>query len=255
VGGPVVLWLTYRALRRKREPSAVRQKTRAKRPTRSAVPTSAPATPVQRFWQILIAAGVVLGVAVVGERDPLGVGHLTLLSLQVVGLSLLAAVIPWRRSTLAIVILAGCAVDFSFGVLLQAHVEGLENDAQATVFPGMEFTGRAIQATPPGPDALSPSAWNNWYEKHQLAVYDTWLRDLQRTTGAAPAFQAMMPDYRKSMEKAAADDVKSWQGWFGRHGGEAEFIGDHVGNWSAALQVLLVALFLGLAGSVYWRTA
>jgi len=258
VGGPVVLWLTFRALRRKKEQprdqTKERTKARAKRPARSVAQTAAATTPVQRFWQVLIAAGVVLGVAVVGERDPLGVGHLTLLSLQVVGLSMLAAMIPWRRGVLTIVILVGCAIDFSFGVLLQAHVEGLENDAQAAVFPGMEFNGTAIQATPPGPDALSPSAWNNWFEKHQLAVFDVWLRDLQRKSGALPAFQAMMPDYRKSVQKAAAEDVKSWQGWFGRHRGEAEFLGDHVASWSAAFQVLLVGLFLALAGSVYWRT-
>ena len=195
-----------------------------------------------------------LGVAVVGERDFLGVGHLTLLSLQVVGLSLLVAVVPWRRGTLAILILAGCAVDFSCGVLLQAHVESLDNGAQASVFPAMEFAGGAIQTAQPGPDALSRSAWNNWFVKHKLAVYGRWLRDLERQYGSLPAFQQMMPGYRNTVRKAAADDARSWQGWFAHHGGEAEFLGDHVGNLSATLQVLLVALFLGLAGWVYWRT-
>jgi hypothetical protein len=57
------------------------------------------------------------------------------------------------------------------------------------------------------------------------------------------------------VQKAAADDAKEWQGWFGHHGGEVEFLGDHVAGWSAALQGLLVALFLGLAGRVYWRTS
>ena len=254
VGGPVVMWLTYRALRRGRQQPLGKAKARAKKLVRSAAYIVSPTTPVQRFWQILIAAGVLLGVAVVGERDPLGVGHLTLLSLQVVGLAMLAAVIPWRRSALTIVILMGCAIDFSLGVLLQSHVEGLENDAQFSVFPGMEFTGKAIQATAPGPDALTPSAWNNWFIKHHVAIYDVWLRDLQRTYGAQPAFLAMMPGYQKTVERAAADDTKSWQGWFGRHRGQVEFLGDHVGNWSAGLQGLLVALFLGLAGGVYWRT-
>jgi hypothetical protein len=255
VGGPVVLWLTYRALRRRWQQAAARPKARAKRPARKVRQILAAATPEQRFWRVLVAAGVLLGVAVVGEHDPLGVGHLTLLSLQVVGLSMLAAVIPWRRGTLTMVILAGCAVDFSFGVLLHAHVEGLENDGRASVFPGMEFTGTAIQSARPGADALSASAWNNWFEKHRLSVYDRWLRGLDRQYGSLPAFQAMLPDYRKTVQKAAADDAKEWQGWFGHHGGEVEFLGDHVAGWSAALQGLLVALFLGLAGRVYWRTS
>jgi hypothetical protein len=252
VGGPVVLWLAYRALRRRRQQSAARPKVqRPKRRAREIPQTLAGATPEQAFWRILVAAGVVLGVAVVGESDLFGVGHLTLLSLQVVGMSMLAAVIPWRRGTLAIVILAGCAVDFSSGVLLQAHVEGLENTAQSTVFPGMEFTGGAVQASPPGPDALSPSAWNNWFVKHRLLDYDVWLRDLKQRYGSDPAFQATLPQYKEIADKVVAGDIKNWQGWFVHHGGQVEFLGDHVGAWSAAFQVVLVALFVGLAARVY----
>jgi hypothetical protein len=237
VGGPVVLWLAYRALRRRRQQSAARPKVqRPKRRAREIPQTLAGATPEQAFWRILVAAGVVLGVAVVGESDLFGVGHLTLLSLQVVGMSMLAAVIPWRRGTLAIVILAGCAADFSSGVLLQAHVEGLENTAQSTVFPGMEFTGGAVQASPPGPDALSPSAWNNWFVKHRLLDYDVWLRDLKQRYGSDPAFQATLPQYKEIADKVVAGDIKNWQGWFVHHGGQVEFLGDHVGAWSAAFQ-------------------
>ena len=254
VGGPLVLWLTYRALRRRRQHAAAPPKTKSKRPARKAADTLAAATSEQVFWRILIAAGVLLGVAVVGERDPLGVGHLTLLALQVVGITAIAAAISWRRGVLTTVILLGCVVDFSFGVLLQAHVEGLENGTEA-VFPGMEFTGATIQGIAPGPEALSPSAWNNWFEKHQLSIYEVWLRELQQKSGNLPAFQAMLPDYRKTMQGAAASDTKGWQGWFQRHGGDAEFLGDHVAAWSAAFQVLLAALFLGLAGRVYWRAA
>jgi hypothetical protein len=254
VGGPLVLWLAYRALLRRQEVVAP-AKTKSKRPARKAATVAATATAEQVFWRILIAAGVLLGVAVVGERDPLGVGHLTLLALQVVGITAIAALMPWRRNVLTAVILVGCAVDFSFGVLLHAHVEGLENSAQEAVFPGMEFTGRAIQGIPPGPEALSASAWNNWFEKHQLSIYDVWLRELQQKSGNLPAFQAMLPDYRKTVENVTANDTKAWQGWFQRHGGDAELLGDHVAAWSAAFQGLLVALFLGLAGVVYWRTA
>ncbi|MEI9971197.1 MAG: hypothetical protein WDO73_03575 [Ignavibacteriota bacterium] len=253
VGGPVALWLAYRALRRRRALPSVPASTKSKKPARKPLPAVTAVTPEQLFWRILIAAAVVLGIAVVGERDPLGVGHLTLLSLQVVGLTMIAALLPLKRGLLAIVIL-GCAVDFSFGVWLQAHVEGREND-RASVFPGMEFTGKTIQPISPGPDALSSSAWNNWFEKHRLSEYEVWLRDLQQKSGNLPAFQAMLPDYRKTMENAAAEDRAAWQGWFAHHGGDAEFIGDHVASGSAVLQGVLVALFLGLAGFVYRRAA
>ena len=255
VGGPLVVWLAYRALRRKRPPTAARPRAKLKRPAAKVPPETIPVTPEQLFWRILIAAGVVLGVAVVGERDVLGVAHLTLLSLQAVGLAMLAAVVPWRRGTLAMVILAGCAVDFSFGVLLHAHVESLENDAQTTVFPGMIFTGTSIQSAQPGLDALSLTAWNNWFEKHQVVVYDWWLRDLNRQYGHLPEFRAMVPGYKHTQEKVLADDAGIWQGWFGHHGGEAVFLGDHASGWSALTMALLVALFLGLAGRVYWLTS
>jgi len=254
VGGPVVLWLAYRALRRRAPaPAAPPQKRSRKRPAKVA-PAIAQITPEQRFWRILIAAGILLGIAVVGERDQMGVAHLTTLSLQVLGLSMLAAVVPWRRRTLALLILAGCAVDFSCGVLLQAHVESLDNTAQNTVFPSMEFVDGSIQTPPPGPGALARSAWNNWFTKHKLSANDRWFRELDQRYGGDPAFQAIRPIYRETVDKARADDARLWQGWFGRHGGEAEFLGDHVAGGSAVAQVLLVMLFLTLAGGVYWRT-
>jgi len=249
VGGPLVLWFTYRALRR---PPPLRPKSRSKRDARKAPLTSPPVSPEQRFWQILIAAGVLLGIAVVGERDPLGVGHLTLLSLQVVGLAMLAAVVPWKRGILTMLILAGCAVDFSLGVWLHAHVEGLDNTAESNVFSGLEFSSGAIRMAS-GPDALSTSAWNNWYTKHNLAVLQRWRKDLNQRYGDDPAFQKALPGYQGTLDKAVAQDAKAWQGWFANHGGEVTFLGDHVTAWSPVFQALLVVLFLGLAGSVYRR--
>jgi len=250
-GGPLVLWLTYRALRR---PPPRQPKSRSKRAAK-APPSFASVSPEQRFWQILIVAGVVLGIAVVGERDPLGVGHLTLLSLQVVGLAMVAAVVPWRRGILTMLILAGCAVDFSCGVWLQAHVEGLDNTAETTVFPGLQFSNGALGVVEPGPDALSGSAWNNWFTKHRLAVFDRWLTDLTRQHGSDPRFQAALPGFRGQMEKARAEDAQRWQGWFAHHGGEVTLLGDHVAAWSTVFQALLVVLFLGLAASVYRSAA
>jgi hypothetical protein len=258
VGGPLVLWLAYRAIRRRRRQPSARPPGRGKRPAGKVPQESGGITAEQRFWLILMVAGLFLGIAVVGERDPGGAAHLTLLSLQVLGLSMLAAIIPWRRRTLAILVLAGCTVDFSLGVLLQAHVESLENTAQSTVFPGMEFVGGSIQTAAPGPDGLSHSSWNNWFVKHQLVVFDWWRRELEQRYGSDPAFRATLPAYEANVDKARADDNNIWQNWFGRHGGEAQFLGDHVAGSSGlgtnVATALLLMLFLGLAGSVFWRT-
>jgi hypothetical protein len=118
----------------------------------------------------------------------------------------------------------------------------------------VEFVGGKIQTVAPGPDALSGSAWSNWFSKHRLVAYDWWLAGLEKQHGSDPAFQAMLPAYRGQMEKVRSEDALKWQGWFANHGGETLFLADHLTAWSTVSQVLLVALFLALAGSVYWRT-
>jgi hypothetical protein len=52
-----------------------------------------------------------------------------------------------------------------------------------------------------------------------------------------------------------------WQGWFGRHGGQLEFLGDHLGGSSGsygavanAVTAVLLLLFVGLAGRVFRHT-
>jgi len=68
VGGPLVLWLLWGFVRR---PSA---------PPRE-----------WRFWRFLIPVCVLVGMVVVGERSPFGAAHLTLIPLEILGLSLVAA--------------------------------------------------------------------------------------------------------------------------------------------------------------------
>jgi len=264
VGGPLVLWLVYCALRRKRQPPAPQHTARRKRPPGKVgkagkAPESTAGGPTERrFWLALIVGGVLLGIAVVGERDPLGVAHLTLLALQVLGLSMLAAVIPWRRRSLAILLLAGCAVDFSLGVLLQARVESLDNTAHSKVFPEMEFVGGEIRNTAPEAGTLTYSAWQNWYYKHRLALHMRWLGELQQRHGNDAAFRKILPNLTAQIASLQAEDATTWQGWFGRHGGELEFLGDRValrfGPGTAAATALLLALLLVLAGGVILRT-
>ena len=100
---------------------------------------------------------------------------------------------------------------------------------------------------------FSNSAWNNWFQKHRLSVYYTWLRDLVRKYGNLPSFQAMLPGYEETLKKALSDDATMWQGWFSRHNGEVVFLGDDAAAWSGALQVLLAVLFIGLVGGAWWR--
>lgn len=274
VGGPLVLWLAYGELRRRRQPPA-RAQTAAtarqlKRPAGKAqAAAAAPASPAsgnprgsvspeRGFWLFMSVGCVLLGIAVVGERDYMGVAHLTLLALQALGLSLLAAAIPWRRRSIAILLLAGCAVDFSLGVLLHAQVESRENSAQHMVFPEMVFVNGTIATTRPGADTLSRSAWQNWYDKQRLALHLRWLVELLQRHGNEAAFQKIAPKLTDQIARLRQDDTALWQGWFQRHGGQARFLGDRVaGRFGAGATVaaaLLVLLFLGLAGGVFLRT-
>jgi len=282
VGGPLILWLMYRAFRWKRKEPDARPPVRAKRRVGEAsafrrkrkepdarplargkgmsgeVPERTAGAPELRFWQILIAGCLFLGVAVVGERDLFGSAHLTLLSLQALGLSMLAAVIPWRRRSLAILLLAGCAVDFSLGVLLQARVESLENTAQRTVFPPLVVVGGALQIAAPGAEGLSDLAWYNWYRKHQYALDQSWFREVDRRSGKDPTLQNILPRMSDLLKRDRSEDASLWQGWYGRHGGEMEFLGDHAAGSSGArttvATALLSMLFLGLAATVFQRT-
>jgi hypothetical protein len=93
VGGPVILWLLYRRLRRK---------------SRNRWEDGA-------FWFVFVSCSLVLGTAVIGGREPLGLAHGVMLSLELIGLTLLASVIT-RRKTLTTLVLIGSLIDFSLGV-------------------------------------------------------------------------------------------------------------------------------------------
>ena len=51
-----------------------------------------------KFWLAFVPCCVLVGILVVGERDSLGDAHLTLLSLEAMGLALLAGTLPVRRA-------------------------------------------------------------------------------------------------------------------------------------------------------------
>jgi hypothetical protein len=224
-GGPLVVWLVWRGLRR-------RENARRER----------------LFWLLLIPFCFAAGIAVVGERDPTGVAHLTLLPLEVLGLTLLAANFSWRRAV-AFVILAGCIVDFSLGIFLHARIENLENSPERTVFPGLTVAGTVLAIGLPGPDSLSRTAWSNWFFKHHDALCRQWLQELSEYRLSAAALQSA----RAPLEHELQQDDALWYGWYARNDGTLTFLGDHFTgpSWHGAdaQTLLLLALFLGLV----WR--
>jgi len=231
VGGPFVLWLLWGFVRRR-----------------------APRLHEWRFWRVLIPCSIILGVAVVGERDLMGSAHLTLMPMEVLGLSLIVAAFPWRRLA-ALAIVAGCIVDFSLGVFLQARVEALENTPQRTVFTaGLNLGYGGFQMGSPTPDGLSESAWGNWFFKHRFAL-------CRRFLGRLPGYQPPDAADRQVLSRAQAqlqrhldEDTLFWRGWWGRRDYTMAFLGDDVagesGEGAGVPRAMLLILFLALMGAL-----
>ena len=231
VGGPFVLWLLWGFARR-----------------------GSAAAPEWRFWRVLIPCAVILGVAVVGERDLVGSAHLTLIPMEVLGLSLIAAAFPWRRVA-ALAIVAGCIVDFSLGVFLQARIEALENTPQRTVFTaGLNLGYAAFQVGTPTRDGLSQVAGGNWFSKHQFAVYRRYLDILAAYQPADAETREVVARAQAQLRKNLDEDAVSWHGWWMRHDYTLDFLGDDVAGrsaWRAVVpQAVFLVLFLALVGAL-----
>ncbi|HXK02354.1 MAG TPA: hypothetical protein VMS37_08125 [Verrucomicrobiae bacterium] len=218
-GGPVVVWFLIRALRN-------------------------PATKLRSFWLSLIAFSVMVGLVVVGERDYFGVGHLTQLAMFAIGLTLLAARFGSKR-WVAMLIVAGCAIDFGLGVFFQARVEHLENTTGHTVFSGLTLSNAGIDVATPGAESLSSAAWGNWFRKHQYALSERWSRELAGFRPNDPAAEQTKAAIRPTLEQSLRDEGRVWHGWYRNHGGEIVFLGDHFGD-SDATSVVMLLLAMGL---------
>jgi hypothetical protein len=81
------------------------------------------ARPELRFWLAFVVGSFVLGIAVHGTPDDVGLVHICLQPLMLLGVVFVAASVPDLPVWLRGVALAGCAVDFSMGVLLQFAME------------------------------------------------------------------------------------------------------------------------------------
>ncbi|HYW46748.1 MAG TPA: hypothetical protein VE959_28030 [Bryobacteraceae bacterium] len=196
VGGPLVLYLLWKAMRQRRRESV--------------------------FWLMLIPFCLVAGVAVQGERECFGVAHVTLQTLMALGLTFLSASFFHLRRLAAMLLIAGCVTDFALGVFLQAQVENAENSAENQVF-SMELTGTGMQ---PLSYQLAPGAWPNWMGKHMLAASSRSIEESVQN-GLITANQAQM---RRSFYEQW--DRDHFGGWYGRHNGEMVFLGDQADRWS-----------------------
>lgn len=229
IGGPFVLWLLFSELRNPHGRISERH-----------------------FWLAFIPAIVVMGIAVVGERDTIGLAHLTLLPVATLGVTLLAASFPWSRAVVLLV-LAGCVADFSLGIFLQLRVENFENSAQRTVFSGMTVEDNSITIGAPGPGSLSRAAWNNWCLKNRERLLRQWIQQ----TSAEPQTPSVV-QFRDGLRNQVTKNAREFGGWFAKHDGHLTFLGDDLANLSLggidAASVVLLLLFGALMGR-FWKEA
>ena len=226
IGGPLIVWLVYRLLVRGQRTSE------------------------RLFWRVIVPVCVVLGVAVVGERDELGVPHLTLLALEAAGITLLAAAFPKLSGLMRLVVMVGCCIDLSFGVFLQARIESLENTGEEAVFPEMTYrVGGRFDLAAPTSHSLSRQAWRNWQMKHRAGLHEKWLRELPRGHEADPEFQAAWKEFEIGVKRGLQDEEVNWQGWAKRHGGQAQYLGDLVAGSSGRGTDIASVAFLLMYGA------
>jgi hypothetical protein len=210
------------------------------------------------FWRFFVPFCVVAGIAVVGERDSNGVPHLTLLSLEALGLALVAANFRRLPQFLRFLLIAGCCADFYFGIYLQARIENMENTPQRVVFPDLQYAGGRFITNGVGPYNLSNAAWQCWALKHRVALLPRWLEDLPRLHGAEPLFQRWWPATAKQFREWLDFDAANCGGWAARHGGTIEYLGDLVAGPSGqGVEIagwVFAALFLGMIGALARET-
>jgi hypothetical protein len=223
IGGPLIWWFFFRGLRR---PGAERN-----------------------FWLALVLCMVIANFALHGERDPFGVAHITLISMMALGLTFLAAKFTTRRS-LALLVVAGCAIDFSLGVWLQIRIEHLENTPDPAVFARIQINGVHLDIAPAGPSTLARTSGGNWFRKHQYALAENWLRSIAATYPGNRGIPPMQARVQSVLTEVVRQDDELFGGWYKRHGGAFEFIGDHFGDSDWSIVLLAIG---GIA--ILWKLA
>jgi hypothetical protein len=229
-GGPLVLCLLYQWLRSGRAHSSGRI-----------------------FWPAFILVSAVLGIAVVGESGVTGVAHLTLLPLDALGITLIAASFPWKR-LVAGMLIAGCLADFSLGIFLNVRIQSLDNSPQKIIYDDkIRVSNDQVSTGESTPDLPGNTAWLNWFWKNRDRLFTSWINYLE-SHPQTPAIQRVVARFSAEL----GNDVRNFGGWYGRHGGRFTFIGDDVRGPSFEgidiPTVLFLLLFLGLMRA-FWRQA
>ncbi len=225
IGGPLVIWFVISAFRRGGHRGAERT-----------------------FWLWLIGFTLIVGIAVVGERDLFGVGHLTLIPMEALGLTLLSAQFFGRR-WIAFAIILGCALDFAF-VFFHARIQNLENTPQHRYYAGMSVSDGHFLIGVAGPDSMGGGSWRNWFAKRQPILCTEWLEQEERFRPGDPSLEAGRADLREAMRDKLAEDQKYFRGWYAAHGGQVGFLGDPFGEGMLPSAVLLL-----MAGGLLWKLA
>jgi hypothetical protein len=225
IGGPLVVWFLIQAFRRR------------------------PHTAEYSFWLCLIGFSVIVGIAVVGERDVFGVGHLTLIPMEALGLTLLSAKFLLRRN-IALAIVAGCALDFGLGVFFHARIQHLENTVAHRYYAGLSVADGRFLIGMAGPDSLGGGSWRNWFDKRQSLLCLEWLQAEEQYRPGDPALEAGRVDFRQAMREKLEDDQKYFHGWYREHGGQIGFLGDLAGDNDVPSLLLALA-----AAGLLWKLA
>ena len=122
------------------------------------------------LWAWIFSAGFVLGVAVVGERDTVGLAHICLQPLILIAVAVSATALPRIPRLARLLSLAGLAWDYLVGVMLQFWLEHLPVDPFAIALPdGSRAVGNRFGIE--GAAIVNASI----KQAHQLAFLgDTW---------------------------------------------------------------------------------
>jgi hypothetical protein len=139
------------------------------------------ARPELRFWLAFAVGSFVLGIAVHGTADDVGLVHICLQPLMLLGVVFVAASVPDLPAWLRAVALAGCAVDFAVGVLLHFAMEN--GVATLTTLPA--YPRQLVISNTMG---LSQAAALNWgYAAiHSMRFFG------ERFAAAAPALEVAL---------------------------------------------------------------
>jgi hypothetical protein len=174
------------------------------------------------------------------------------LAIEVLGLSLLAAHFALLRRAARFLLIAGCAADFYFGVLLQARVESLENTTSRVVFSDIWTAEGSQQAGVT--DTVSKDTWIGWTLKHRYQLSERLLIAIPQQYHDRRSFPQLWPRIKSELEKPLQEDAAHWGGWASRHGGVTSYLGDHVGGDSGrgtdSATVVFCLLFVGLTAAL-----